>query len=492
MRGFSFSKLASFPAIELLESEHEFVFKNEDFILVFQKNDAKLKSYKFNNLEYLYKENGPLVSFWRGMTDNDFGSGFPTRAAYWKTASDSITLSDLRLHKISAHEYQLSAQYELAQNYGTLRIDYFIFASGELYVQQHLNLNENIDISELPRFGMTMYLNPEFNQLKWYGRGPQENYWDRKNGYKIGIYESTTEEQYVPYIRPQENSNLTDVRWATLRNKNNEGLMIAGFPMIEFSAQNYILEDFDQPDKKVNKHTTDIQQRDFISVDMDFSQTGMAGDDSWWSRAHPEYTLYPDDYCYSFRIRPLTENESETSAYKIRPLIKSEFCEKPSDDYFREKIQIKHKAIGKPVEINGNYSGWFSAGGKDALTNGFIGTQNYGDDNWMGFYDQDVEFVLDLETIQLVEQIQLHFLKDLKNHFYLPSSVELYISKEGDVYENIEVKIEENNDKKLGICTLGTDYLDRKTRYIRLRIQQAKVDHRQKGNAFLVDEIVVK
>lgn len=492
MRGFSFSNLSKFPEVSLEETKESYILNNEDLKMTFNKETGILKSYEFKGVSYLYDEYGPKSSFWRGMTDNDFGNGFQKRAAYWKTAADSMKLVEFRSKIISDHEIKLTAIYKLAKEYGELEIDYVILGSGELYIQHHLKLNEAIDIPELPSLGMSMFIRPDFNNLKWYGRGPQENYWDRKSGYKVGIYESKTEEQYVPYIRPQENSNLTDVRWATLRNENGEGIMIAGFPIMEFSAQNYILEDFDQPDKKVNKHTTDISQRDFISVDMDFGQTGVAGDDSWWSRAHPEYTLYPGEYCYAFRIRPMTSEDTETSSYKIRPLIKSGFCEKPGDDYFKEKIQLKHKATGKAVEIEGNYSGWFSAGGKGALTNGIIGTLNYGDDNWMGFYDQDVELILDLGNIRLVELVKLNFLKYLDGHIYLPSSIEVLISRDGESYELLESELHESDKRRLEICTLSTGNIDRKTRFIKIKINKPKVPEREKGNAFMVDEIVVQ
>lgn len=492
MRGFSYSDLSKFPSIKSEETKETLTLRNEEFQMQFNKQNGQLEQYEYKGVSYLYNHHGPRSSFWRGMTDNDFGNGFPKRAAYWKTAGDSLQLVSFEKIQVSDREMKIRLKYQLPQNKGELLSSYVVLGSGELYIQQHLKVAENIDMPELPRFGMSMFLNPEFNQLRWYGRGPQENYWDRKSGYKVGIYESTTEEQYVPYIRPQENSNLTDLRWATLRNKQGQGLMIQGFPMMEFSAQNYILEDFDQPDKKVNKHTSDISQRDFISVDMDFGQTGVAGDDSWWSRAHPEYTLYPGDYCYSFRIRPLAANDSEVVAYKIRPLIQSNFCKKQNDDLFKNKIKVQHKAVGKKVEIKGDYSYWFSAGGAQALTDGFIGTQNYGDDHWMGFKDQDVELTLDLGSIQLVELVQLHFLKDLNGHIYLPSSAKISISRDGEKFEEITSNLEDHADRRLEVCKLTTGNIDRKTRYIKINIGQPKIEDREKGNSFMVDEIIVR
>jgi len=492
MRGFSYSKLSKFPAIIIDEEKSALKFSNKDFTMVFDRKTGYLSYWNYKGEEYLHDEKGPQPSFWRGMTDNDFGNGFQKRAAYWKTAVENLELIRFDYQELSKREVKLTSKYILPEEAGYLVLSYVILGNGELYIQQELMLNEKKDLSELPRFGMSMYLKPEYNRMQWFGRGPQENYWDRKSGYKMGIYQSTTEEQYIPYVRPQENSNLTDVRWAVLRNQENRGVMIAGFPSIEFSAQNYILEDFDQADKKVNKHTIDISPREFISVDMDFAQTGMAGDDSWWSRAHPQYTLSPGNYCYSYRIKPLSEKETVKSAYKVRPLIKSEFCQKPASDFLLKNIQKDHKALGKEVTSDAKYSGWFSAGGWQALTDGFVGAQNYGDDHWMGFYDQDVELVLDLENIQLLELVQLNFLKQLGGHYYLPSSIEVYLSKDAESWEKMDGGITENPERKLEVCTYSTASFDRKARYIKVMIQHEQPEGREKGNAFMVDEIIVK
>lgn len=491
MRGFSFSKLKKFPEVIIDDTKSDLKFSNEYFQMIFNKKSGYLTSLNYNGEEMLFDKKGPQASFWRGMTDNDFGNGFQKRAAYWKNVHEKMTLVSMKHQVISKREMKLTCIYDLVEDAGQLMLEYVILGDGELYVQQNLDLDEAKELVELPRLGMTMYLNPEYNQMDWYGRGPQENYRDRKSGYKMGIYHSTTQEQYTPYIRPQENSNLTDVRWAALRNKENRGVLIAGFPSIEFSAQNYILEDFDQPDKKINKHISDISPRDFISVDMDFGQTGMAGDDSWWSRAHPQYTLYPGDYCYAFRIRPLNEKDDLSAAYKIRPLIQSEFCNRESDESFLEKIKVKHTALRKKVKSEATYSGWFSAGGWAALTDGFIGTQNYGDDHWMGFYDQDVEFILDLENIKLIERVQLNFLKQLSSNIYLPSSVDVFLSRDGESWEKINGEMKEDVNKNLEVCNYSTESFDRKARYVKVSIVKQKSTKKETGNAFMVDEIIV-
>lgn len=486
MTGFSFSKLSKFPVLELEENTEELKISNKEFQVIFDKKSAYISSWQFDDKEILHESNGPKPSFWRGMTDNDFGNRFQERAAYWKTAAEKLELVSMTHKSIGKREMRIECSYQLAENAGTVQIDYTVLGSGEVYVQFNMDLNEEIDLAELPRVGMTMQVKEQYKNLKWYGRGPQENYWDRKSGYKMGIYESTTLEQYTPYIRPQENSNLSDVRYASLRNKENTGFMVVGFPHIEFSAQNYILEDFDQADKKVNRHTSDISPRDFVSVDIDFGQTGVAGDDSWWSRAHPEYTLRDKKYCYSFRLQPLSAKDSDTKAYKVRPLIKTDFCERLADNHYLADIFKKHQAYGKPVKINDK-----EAGKNRQLTDGLLGTENYGDGRWKGFYDTDAELILDMETIKLIDHVELNFLKKLDHHIYLPQEITISYSKDGMSYQPLKVIKEEHENRKLEVCPYKTEKFAVKARYIKINIKQYKPENRKKGNSFRIDEVIV-
>ncbi len=492
MYGFSYSKLSSFGVLSLSEDENKLMFTGDDFQMEFSKSSGYLESWIMADEEIIHQEKGPQASFWRGMTDNDFGNRFQQRAAYWKDAHAKMTILSFEHKIISKHEVELLCKYSLAQDAGALEIRYTVLGNGELYIQQNLKVNRKMDRSEIPRWGMSMEIAGAFNQLQWYGRGPQENYWDRKTGYKIGLYQSTTQQQYTPYVRPQENSNLSDLRWAALQNNKGKGIFIVGFPTIDFSAQNYTLDDFDQPDKKKNKHTSDVSPRDFITVDMDFKQTGMAGDDSWGSRAHPEYTLSPGNYTYAFRMAPIKNKKQDlTELFKIRPLIKTSFATMPSDESFMQKIKKNHKAIGKEVQIEGKYSSWYSAGGNAALTDGYVGVEDVGDDHWMAFYDQDVEIVLDLENIMLLEKIAFNFLKNTKGHIYLPAQLEVGISTDGDQYEYLNIYDSEVNDRSIEVVEYYTENMDRKTRYIKLKIKAFQPANRKKWNAFAIDEIRV-
>jgi beta-galactosidase len=169
---------------------------------------------------------------------------------------------------------------------------------------------KEIPMPELPRFGTRMKVPSQFDRLTWYGRGPHENYQDRNKSAYIDNYSSSVEEQYFPYIRPQENGYKTDTRWLALQDKEGQGIMVIGEPLISFSALPFEMEDLDQGIKTNYRHTADLVPKDFVSLHVDYKQTGVGGDDSWGARPHPQYTLNYKDYKYSYIIRPLRGNEN--------------------------------------------------------------------------------------------------------------------------------------------------------------------------------------
>ena len=323
MNGFQYINLYRFEKLKVFESAKELNIAGNDFQFKFSKESGILKSWTSHGKNILSSEKGFQFNFWRGMTDNDFGNRFPKRAAIWKSAGENTDLVYFKLVEISSKEIQIKTKHTLGNGVAYWEMVYTIAANGELYVDNSF-IPLQKDLPELPKLGLTLDIDSIYQDLEWYGRGPFETYWDRKSGAKIGIYSSSVDNQLVNYVRPQENSNHTDVRWFALRDQNGYGILVAGNPLLEFSAQNYSLEDFDQPDKSRNKHSTDINKRPFVTLDIDFGQTGMAGDDSWGSRAHKEYTLFAKPYRYQFRIAPISPSQKDLrKVWKEKPLLKS-------------------------------------------------------------------------------------------------------------------------------------------------------------------------
>jgi beta-galactosidase len=149
---------------------------------------------------------------------------------------------------------------------------------------------------------MQMKIPNAYDNLRWYGRGPHESYWDRKTGAAVGLYpEKVTRPKHM-YVRPQEYGNKTDVRWMTLTDDTGAGLKITGLPTFDGSAWPWSTEDIEQA-----THPYKLPQRNFITVNIDYKQMGVGGDNSWGAAIHKEYTLPAAEYTYSFILTPAGE-----------------------------------------------------------------------------------------------------------------------------------------------------------------------------------------
>jgi beta-galactosidase len=152
-----------------------------------------------------------------------------------------------------------------------------------------------------------MQIPKEYSEVKWFGRGPHENYCDRNTGAFVGIYEQSVEELYFAYASPQENGNRTDTRWIALTGGRGLGLKVTGLPFLSWSALYFTQEDLSQ-ERRGNKHINDLQKRDFISLNLDYKQMGVGGDTSWGAWPHGQYRLPPKEYSYSFSLSPIRSN----------------------------------------------------------------------------------------------------------------------------------------------------------------------------------------
>ena len=329
---------------------------------VFDKKSGVVSSYKVGGTEYFNEGFGIQPNFWRAPNDNDYGSGNPKRLEIWELSSRNFNVTKAAAEIVDGNaivnvEYKLPAGNEFL-------ITYKIYPDGVMNVATHFTPAHldgvKIGISEatatatfspgrdkvsdrdkmvVPRIGVRFRLPVTMDQLEYFGRGPVENYWDRKAGYMIGQYKSTAEEQYFPYVRPQENGHHCDTRWLALGGKGKNLLIVADDDM-EFNAMRNSVEDFDagkttnrpyqwnnftqeeinnRPnigpyDKPRQTHINDITPRNFVEVCVDLKQQGLAGYDSWYSRPEPEHTLPADkEYKWGFTLIPA---ENASSAQK--------------------------------------------------------------------------------------------------------------------------------------------------------------------------------
>jgi beta-galactosidase len=287
--------------------------------VIFDLSKGRLKSFFYKGKE-LIKE-GPAPDFWRPPTDNDYGYNMDKLLGVWKKAGERTVVTKANISQPDLGKVVVNFTYDIQDTVGKkiagYSTVYTIFGSADIVIKnQFSKISDNIP--EIPRMGMQMQLPEEFTNLNWLGRGPHENYADRKTSADIGLYESTVADQYVPYIRPQENGYKTDTRWLTLTNDNGTGILVSGYPLFCFAALNNIHDDFESPGKlstyrkdakSVNTHTIDVKPRDLVNLNIDLGQMGVGGDNSWGALIHPQYRLLEKKYEYSFRIRPVIKDD---------------------------------------------------------------------------------------------------------------------------------------------------------------------------------------
>jgi len=298
--------------IALKEDTKEVQLKSNNFEITFNKNQGLMTSYVFNDTEFIKNGEGLKPAFWRAPTDNDYGWKMPQKCFAWKEASESkLNISSFKTSSNNDGSITVSITYNYENVNSTWAVEYMVYSDGEIIVNNSFVSNDSSKIA-IPRIGMKMTLPVEFENIEYFGRGPIENYSDRKYTSHFGLYETTVSDLYVPYIRPQENGHRTDVTYLLLKNKNGAGLKIQSDKMFEFNALHNSVEDFDAGMIKDDnlKHTKDIVAKDLVELHIDYKMMGLGSDDSWGALPHEEYMIYPSPkgYKYSFRIIPFSQN----------------------------------------------------------------------------------------------------------------------------------------------------------------------------------------
>ena len=275
---------------------------NKNFSIQIGKKTGTIKSFKYQKKELIAK---PLIpNFWRAPTDNDIGNKMPERLKIWKTAADNRIVTKVAVQQNQKQVVKVVVDSKINSLDASYQTIYTIYGSGDVIVDNYFKPGDK-KLPELPRFGMQMEMPKEFNQMKWHGRGPHESYWDRKTSAMVDVYSGTIEEQTHDYLRPQENGNKTDVRWLILENKDGIGLLAVGMSLLNVSAWPYTQWDLEKAE-----HPYEIPERNTITVNLDYQQMGVGGDNSWGAPVHSEYILQAKEYRYSFRLRPVCECDS--------------------------------------------------------------------------------------------------------------------------------------------------------------------------------------
>jgi len=308
------ARLEGLPPLEVKETAAQLIIKGQNFQLIFNRRAGWLESWQYRGKELLHRP--PTPNYWRAPTDNDFGNKMPARCAVWREASQQRDLISCTSRQLGEGLVRVNVEYYLPAVDSRHRVEYLVTGAGDILVTNHFQPGPK-KLPEMYRFGMRLQIPGEFEQVEYYGRGPHENYWDRHTSAFVGHYRSTVTEQFVPYVSPQENGYKTDVRWLALYNSEGQGIYFQGMPLICFSALHYTLEDLTQT-QRGTRHTIDLQPRPFIELNIDYRQTGVGGNNSWGARPLDKYTLWPQEYSYTFRMRPLDNPDQLKKLNKVK------------------------------------------------------------------------------------------------------------------------------------------------------------------------------
>lgn len=293
------------PDLKFITEGNEVHISGPKFSIKINTLTGTVTSYRFRDLELLVK--GPEPNYWRPPTDNDFGNRMPLVLAPWRYASIHRVFRDLSVREEASTMHVITVRYDIPDVGGTHEIEYRILGNGEMKIKNSFSYKDE-KLGEMPRFGMNMFLPKDFSIIEYFGRGPQENYQDRYTAAFVGHYTTTPRDMYYPYISPQENGNRTDIRWISFRNEEGSGLLAVGNPFLSASALPYTNEDLTQ-ESRGSIHAYQLVERDFISVNLDYKQRGVGGDNSWGAKPHPQYRLEEKEYSYEFWLIPLEQGE---------------------------------------------------------------------------------------------------------------------------------------------------------------------------------------
>ncbi len=302
-------------SLSITENTEMVRVESGSFSVEIDKTRGVIQSLKAGTSELLTR--ALLPDFWRAPTDNDrgisnlsWGSNNNLSASMWKDAGARITASSVSVVPVSSSNVEIHVEAELPDLDSTYTLDYVIFGSGDIIVKAAFQPG-SITLSELPRFGMQMAMPDSYEDISWYGPGPQASYSDRKT-LPVGVYEGKVANQYFDYPKPQESGNKVDVRWVAVKNSSGAGLLAIGDPLLSANAIPYSAADLDSAN-----HLYQVTSSGQIWVNLDLAQRGLGGDNSWGLPPHEQYILEAGAYSYQYRLHVLTGGEDLMALSKL-------------------------------------------------------------------------------------------------------------------------------------------------------------------------------
>jgi beta-galactosidase len=286
---------ATFGSVALADAAATVEMRAGDVRVVVQKATGLIASLQFKGRELLAAPLAP--DFWRAAVDNDRGNQMPARSAVWRDAPSTMTVNAVKAERVAAGIARVTVDAMIGAVGAEYTLKYTVHGTGDVLVEVAYDARGRA-LPEMPRFGLQARLVPGFEDVQWYGPGPQETYADRRT-LKVGVYRTTVDDSWFRYSQPQETGNRAGARWFAITNATGTGLLAIGQPELSANASHFATTDVDSAN-----HHHDLARLDETVLNLDLAQRGLGGDDSWGALPHAEFRLTGQAYRYAFRLRP--------------------------------------------------------------------------------------------------------------------------------------------------------------------------------------------
>ena len=266
-----------------------------------------ISEYAYNGKSMLGEGGTLKPNFWRAPTDNDMGANFQKKFKVWKNPQMNLKNIDVKKDK-KANTVTIVTSFDMPEVQGQMDITYLVFANtGAVKVAEDFKATEGAKVSDMFRFGMLLQMPYSMEKSTYYGRGPIENYSDRKDCMRIAIYNDDADNQYFPYIRPQESGTKSDIRWWKQTDATGLGLQVKSCSPFYASALHFDTEELDDGDEKEQRHSFDLKKSKFTNLFLDAAHMGVGGENSWGAWPLEKYRVHYGNKTFNFVLIPQTK-----------------------------------------------------------------------------------------------------------------------------------------------------------------------------------------
>ena len=291
-------------AVKVVNKKNEptITLSGRHFSVQFDRKTGFMTQYVADGKNLLAAGGSLKPNFWRAVNDNDMGAGVQRKYAVWR--NPALNLVSLTVNnKLKS----VRAEYDMPDVKARLVLNYVVRPDGSIDVTEQLTADKSADVPPMFRFGMVMQLPYQMDNSEFYGRGPIENYADRKSSQTMGIYRLTADEQFFPYIRPQETGTKSDMRWWNQTDRTGEGLRVMADAPFYASALHYDIQTLDEGMEKAQRHSPDVKKSAFTNLYIDLEHAGVGGVNSWDMNAIalPQYRVNYGDKTFNFTLSPV-------------------------------------------------------------------------------------------------------------------------------------------------------------------------------------------